>query len=306
MPTPHGHLSFLGPTKVTQFNKILTAISPHGKTVSALSEAFQFPTGILPSPTRPSLLRLIKWGRDSGVSLSSQPRMFRHGRVSWLYLVDHFDWFSHPVSNQTLDAFASFAYHYSSMPNSDPQLWQRVLDGDSNAWAIIVKRYQSLIYAVATRSGLSQVDAADCFQQTWILLYNNRKRLQDPTRLSAWLVTTAKREAFRIKRRAGSDPGDDSAIEQVDKSPLQDEELLEIEKQAQLEGAIGQLDDRCRQLVDAFFFAEEEQSYEQIAKSLGIASNSLGPIRRRCLERLKRILEENGFDEVRNLRREPL
>ncbi len=185
------------------------------------------------------------------------------------------------------------------MPNSYPQLWQKVLDGDSNAWATIVKRYQSLVYTVATRSGLSQVDAADCFQQTWILLYNNRKKLQDPTRLSAWLVTTAKREAFRIKRRAGSDPGDDSSYEQVDSSRLPDEDLLELEKQAHLESAIAQLEPRCRKLVDAFFFADEEQSYEQIAKSLGIASNSLGPIRRRCLERLKRILEENGYVEVR-------
>lgn len=186
------------------------------------------------------------------------------------------------------------------MSHSDSELWQQLLDGDSNAWAIIVKRYQSLIYAVATRSGLSQVDAADCFQQTWILLYNNRKKLQDPSRLSAWLVTTAKREAFRLKRRAGSDPGDDDANEQSDTSPLPDEQLLETEKQAQLEIAIAQLDPRCQKLIEAFFFAEEDKSYEKIATSLGIASNSLGPVRRRCLERLKRVLEENGYVEVRN------
>lgn len=186
------------------------------------------------------------------------------------------------------------------MSHSDSDLWQQVLDGDSKAWTTIVKRYQSLIYAVATRTGLSQVDAADCFQQTWILLYNNRKKLQDPSRLSAWLVTTAKREAFRIKRRAGSDPGDDTANEQIDSARLPDEELLALEKQAQLESAIAQLEPRCQKLVDAFFFADEEKSYEEIAKSLGIAANSLGPIRRRCLERLKRILEENGYVEVRN------
>lgn len=192
------------------------------------------------------------------------------------------------------------------MPNSDPKLWQRVIDGDSSAWGVIVKLYQSLIYTVAIRSGLSQIDAADCFQQTWILLYNNRKKLQDPSRLPAWLVTTAKREAYRIKRRTGPDPGADISNEQIDTSMLQDEELLEVEKQAQLEIAIGQLDPRCQKLVEAFFFADEEQSYEQIAKSLGIASNSLGPIRRRCLERLKRILEESGFVEVRNSQQEPL
>ena len=186
------------------------------------------------------------------------------------------------------------------MTQSDLELWRKILDGDPKAWATIVKRYQSLIYAVATRAGLSQIDAADCFQQTWVLLYTNRKKLQDPSRLSAWLVTTAKREAIRLKHRIGSDPNKDDATEQPDTAPLADEELMQMEKQAQLEIAISQLDVRCRNLVDAFFFADEDKSYEEIAKSVGIASNSLGPIRRRCLERLKRILEENGYTEVRN------
>lgn len=188
---------------------------------------------------------------------------------------------------------------------TDRELWDAVIAGNAKAWETIVKRYQSLVYAVALRAGLSQLDAGDCFQQTWILLYNNRKRLEDPTRLSAWLVTTAKREALRLKHRIGPDPGD-SQDERPDQSVLPDEELIEVQRQAELEAAVSQLDDRCRKLVDAFFFAEEEKSYEEIAKSLGIASNSLGPIRRRCLERLKRILEENGSDEVRNLRKDPL
>lgn len=186
------------------------------------------------------------------------------------------------------------------MVQSDLELWRDVVAGDSKAWKTIVTRYQSLVYAVATRAGLSQIDAADCFQQTWVLLYNNRKKMQDPSRLSAWLVTTAKREAIRIKRRLGADPGDDSTNEQVDAAPLPDEELLQLERQSQLEIAIARLELRCRKLVDAFFFADDDKSYEEIARSLGIASNSLGPIRRRCLERLKLILEESGYIEVRN------
>ncbi|MCC6963998.1 MAG: sigma-70 family RNA polymerase sigma factor [candidate division Zixibacteria bacterium] len=186
------------------------------------------------------------------------------------------------------------------MSGTDQELWPAVVSGDAKAWGVIVKRYQSLVYAVATRAGLSQVDAADCFQQTWLLLYNNRRKLNDPSRLSAWLVTTAKREALRLKRRLGNDPGEEATDEAVDGALLPDDELIALERQSQLESAIAQLDRRCQDLVDAFFFADEEQSYEAIAQSLGIAANSLGPIRRRCLERLKRILEQNGHLEVRN------
>jgi RNA polymerase sigma factor (sigma-70 family) len=186
------------------------------------------------------------------------------------------------------------------MPHSDSTLWSRVISGDSEAWRKLVERYQALVYAVATRSGLSMADAADCFQQTWIALYENRRRIQDPTRLSAWLVTTAKREVIRTRRRTLPDTGDSSEIESPDHSPLPDEELITLERQAQLEIALAELDPRCRQVVEAFFFAPEEQSYDQIAASLGMATNSLGPVRRRCLERLKEILRKNGYLPVRD------
>ncbi|MCX6832141.1 MAG: sigma-70 family RNA polymerase sigma factor [candidate division Zixibacteria bacterium] len=181
-----------------------------------------------------------------------------------------------------------------TVPNTDRDLWQKTLAGDSAAWQLLVKRYQSLVYAVATRAGLSMADAADCFQQTWVALYENRHRIQDPTRLSAWLVTTAKREAMRLRRRTLPDTGGEAEIDHPDRSPLPDEELNQIEQQAHLEMALAELDPRCRQVVELFFFAPERQSYDEIAASLGMAMNSLGPVRRRCLERLKKILRKNG------------
>jgi len=181
-----------------------------------------------------------------------------------------------------------------TVPNTDRDLWRKTLAGDSAAWQLLVKRYQSLVYAVATRAGLSMADAADCFQQTWIALYENRHRIQDPTRLSAWLVTTAKREAMRLRRRVLPDTGDEAGIDHPDRSPLPDEELIQIERQAHLEMALAELDPRCRQVIELFFFAPEEQSYHEIAESLGMTTNSLGPVRRRCLERLKEILRKNG------------
>lgn len=183
---------------------------------------------------------------------------------------------------------------------TDVQLWSQILEGSPSAWEKLVRRYQSLIYTVATSIGLSAVESADCFQQTWYLLFKNKNKLKDPSRISAWLVTTAKREALKLKRHAGSDPGDNIS-EQPDSSPLPDDLLTLHERQSHLENALPQMDKRCQKLLDAFFFAPEEQSYEQIAKSLNIAVNSLGPIKRRCLDRLKKILVENGFEGVRDL-----
>jgi RNA polymerase sigma factor (sigma-70 family) len=186
------------------------------------------------------------------------------------------------------------------MSKTEAELWHEVLSGSAAAWSELVGRYQPLVYAVATRFGLSAADAADCFQQTWVALFENRKRLKDPSRLSAWLVTTAKREALRLRHEADRTRGETSTGEAVDANPLPDQELELLQRQAQLGVAIRELEPRCRRLVDLFFFAPKKYSYDEIASDLGMTSNSLGAYRRRCLQRLQRILARNGFLEARN------
>ena len=149
-------------------------------------------------------------------------------------------------------------------------------------------------------------DAADCFQHTWVSLYENRKRITDPSRLSAWLVTTTKREALRIRRRAASMVELEGDVQYADKALLPDELLEGLERQSSLENALKEIDPRCRRLLAEFFFAPEEKSYDEIAAILGINPSSLGPIRRRCLERLKNKLIESGFPDVRKAEDEAL
>jgi RNA polymerase sigma factor (sigma-70 family) len=182
---------------------------------------------------------------------------------------------------------------------TDALLWDRIADGDQRAWEILVRRYSRLVYAVLTHYGLSLTDAADCFQDTWALLFQHRKRIRDGSRLSSWLFTTAKREALRSARRRSRQPFELIPTDSVASEPLPDEALEQIEKQVRLELALDRIDQRCRQVLKLFFFAPEEQSYEEIAKSLGLSANTLGPLRRRCLQRLKDILVADGFLDER-------
>jgi DNA-directed RNA polymerase specialized sigma24 family protein len=91
---------------------------------------------------------------------------------------------------------------------------------------------------------------------------------------------------------AGSDQPDESM---VSKSPLPDEDVALLERQAHLEHALSLIDPRCRTLLAELFFAPEERSYRDIARKLRIPVNSLGPTRIRCLKKLKKILEELGY-----------
>ncbi len=180
--------------------------------------------------------------------------------------------------------------HLSELDDRD--LWQCILEGDASAWKELVHRYHPLVYTVAVRAGLSVADAADCFQQTWVALYTHRKRISDPTRISAWLVTTAKREAIRLFKRSSVHSTLDEGPEIADPTLLADEEMDALETQGRLESGLKRLDVRCRKLLTALFFESEERSYEEIAADLGMAPNSVGPIRGRCLKRLKALIGE--------------
>ncbi len=181
---------------------------------------------------------------------------------------------------------------------TDSDLWVEILAGDNDAWRVLVTRYASLVYSVCTHIGLSQADSADCFQQTWLLLFRNRKRIKDASRISSWLITTAKREALRQLRKAERNPNWGEYAGLVDPDPLPDARLMQLERQKHLEISLSQLDPACRRLLEAFFFCDDKKSYQEIARALGYSQNTLGPKRRRCLEKFKKILiHDKHWDE---------
>jgi len=186
------------------------------------------------------------------------------------------------------------------MPRSDAEIWQDILSGDSKAWKELIKRYQALVNTVAVRSGLSMADAADCFQTTWVRLYENRYRIQDASRLSAWLVTTTKREAIRLRRIDDRTDLNEQLIDNLPSDSSTDAALELLQQQSMLENGLAEIDERCRNLLQALFFSEDVMSYEDVSKQVGIPFNSLGPIRQRCLAKLKSTLENLGHVDVRN------
>ncbi len=192
-----------------------------------------------------------------------------------------------------------------TQPPSDTELWVSIVEGDPKAWKSLVTKYESLVYSVVTRMGVSYHEAADCFQQTWVLLFQSRRKITDPARLPGWLATTARREALKTLRHAKrQSPLDESVDEHVDSNPLPDEELEKIELQSILEDALGKIDDRCAKLLRAMLLDPEDESYEEIAHRFGISANALGPARRRCLDRLKAALEKVGYLTAR-IEKEP-
>jgi RNA polymerase sigma factor (sigma-70 family) len=170
-------------------------------------------------------------------------------------------------------------------------LLARAARGDQRAWDTLVDQHTTLLYAVARSFRLDAADAGDVVQTTWLRLVEHLDRIEDPTRLVGWLVTTARREALRVLRRGGRErPAvEDSVLDRADDAEPVDAALLTDERNRALWTAYRQLPERCRQLLRVAVW--EPRAYDEISVALGMPVGSIGPTRRRCLTRLRALLD---------------
>lgn len=172
--------------------------------------------------------------------------------------------------------------------------------GDQAAWEALVNRYQRLIYSIPRRAGLDEDASADVFQEVFTTLFEKLNEIEQPERLHAWLVTTARRKTWRIIEgqkklggRAGAQEGDEEELENLpDGALLADEVLLNLEEQDRVRAAVAKLDERCEKLITLLFYTAGPPSYAKIAAQLGTSEGSIGPARARCLDKLLRLLQK--------------
>lgn len=186
--------------------------------------------------------------------------------------------------------------------DDDAALVARCRRGDGEAWALLVRRYQRLVYTVAMRAGHDAHVAADVFQTVFARLLEHLPRIADPERLQAWIVTTAKREALLLRRlgaRTVSMSRDDDAQgdaapewDVADEAALPDQSLDDLQQAHRLRLGLERLDRRCRELLALLFRDEDEAvGYDEVARRMDMPVGSIGPTRARCLAKLRRLVD---------------
>lgn len=160
---------------------------------------------------------------------------------------------------------------------------------DDAAWRSLVTEYGPKIWAVTRGFRLNDADANDVFQATLLNLAERLHTLTEPNRLSAWLVTTAKNECLRVKRLRRPLPVR-WRPEETSTSAPGDGVLLQDRDRA-LWSAFERMSPRCQQLLRMIAYMPD-YGYDQLAKALGIAVNSVSQTRARCLQMLRLRLGE--------------
>ena len=180
-------------------------------------------------------------------------------------------------------------------PPSDEQLIADCLEGNERAWAALIDRYKQLIYSAPLRYRMSPEDAGDIFQSVCLELYNSLPRLREQGALRGWLATVAAHQCFHWKRRGRRIEAVNPDLDPEDGLSQPSEVIEQMQREQILRECVESLSPRCRQMVHMLFFEDPPLPYAEVAKRLGLATGSIGFIRGRCLEKLRRKLEEAGF-----------
>jgi RNA polymerase sigma-70 factor (ECF subfamily) len=173
---------------------------------------------------------------------------------------------------------ATSAVAYSAL--SDPELAQRITAGDQNAFELLMRRHNQMLYRTARSILKDDAEAEDAVQEGYLLAYRAMGRFRGDAKLSTWLVRIVANEAIARFRKRGRSAeviqldGDSTAERDPEdnmsesKSERPEHAALRAQTRRLLEARIDELPDAFRTVF--VLRAVEEFSVEETSAALDI------------------------------------
>lgn len=177
---------------------------------------------------------------------------------------------------------------------SDQRLITCCLRGEEWAWAALVEKYKNLIYSIPIRYRFSQDDAGEIFQSVCSTLVFELPRLRDHSTLPAWLIRVTHNQCIRQRRDTNRFVPQEVAEQPIPEEQIPDRLVEQLEREQKVREALRAIPARCQELVKKLFFEAPVRPYKIVAKELGLATGSMGLIRRRCLDQLQQLLAQKA------------
>ena len=176
------------------------------------------------------------------------------------------------------------------MTASDAAIVRQVLDGNPEAFGVLVARHQERCTRLALHITGSREDAEDAVQETFLRAYRSLASYQERDRFSAWLVrilVNQCRTTLAKRRRHAEVPDWDWAAVpgDVEEHPAERAALRE-----ELERALATLEPEQREAVVLKF--ADELTYDEIATATGASVSALKMRVQRACRRLRALLQE--------------
>ncbi|MEZ0006657.1 RNA polymerase sigma factor (sigma-70 family) [Flavobacterium sp. 28YEA47A] len=163
-----------------------------------------------------------------------------------------------------------------ALPN-DRYYIDRIMEGDSQAFAPLVDRYKNLVYTLALRMIKNTEEAEEAAQDTFVKVFRSIEKFKGESKFSTWIYRIAYNTCLdRIKKHKSVPLAvaiDDYGTHQLRSAENVLDTLDEEERHRAMQECLQQLPGEDAFLLTLYYF--EEQSLEEIAKVIGIKANNV-------------------------------
>ena len=188
------------------------------------------------------------------------------------------------------------------MKHDDAELIERTLEGDSQAFAALVKKYQEQIHALAWQKIGDFHIAQEITQDAFITAYQKLSTLTHHNRFAGWLyvITSNKCNMWHRKKKPQlqsleeTDPMELEEVFYSDYMSQQREEAADQNRRAIVRKLLNKLRESERTVVTMHYLAG--LTCEEISRFLGVSPNTIKSRLHRARERLKKeeaVIQEN-------------
>ncbi len=176
------------------------------------------------------------------------------------------------------------------MDLAERKLIASALDGDEEAFEMVIRTYSRRVYIVAYAILQDPSEAEDIVQDTFLKAHQQSSKFREPEKFPAWLLTVARNGARDRLRRRRPQADEETFRTLVDHQAATPGSALELEEhQACIRRALATLPEEHKTALTLRYL--EGLDYRAIETTMGLSNGALRGILGRALGTLRRMPE---------------
>ncbi|WP_264525917.1 RNA polymerase sigma factor [Flavobacterium sp. N502536] len=182
----------------------------------------------------------------------------------------------------------------------DQHYIDKILQGDTNAFAVLVDRYKNMIFTLALQMVKNREEAEEVSQDTFIKIYSSLSKFKGDSKFSTWAYKVAYNTCLdRLKKNKKEDLNisiDEFSAHLIKTMDNALSALEDKERKQTIQNCLNLLPREENVLLTLFYF--EDQNLEEIGKVMGITANNVKVKLFRSRQKLAVILKKQLEPEI--------
>jgi len=176
----------------------------------------------------------------------------------------------------------------------------KIIQGDTNSFAVLVNRYKDLVFTLAFRMLKNREEAEEVSQDTFLKVFKSLAKFKGGSKFSSWIYRVTYNTCLDKIKKQKRDPVvvtiDEFTEHQVSTIDNALDKLIAQERKQVIHDCLQMLPSEIGFLLTLYYF--DERSIEEISKIIGISNTNVKVKLFRGRKKLGSILKEKLEPEI--------